>query len=368
LDATLPPRRGRSHFGSFLTRHAALGLVPVAAPVAVFLPLGILLGPHVLGVVNDRVLSLLDPVASFALAALGVFAGLAVDDIVRRPRLLAASALEAGATLGLVAASGAFLMIRWQMPLELPVGLAALCLGLGAAPSSAPALGAEHPGARVADLDDVVPIAAGGVLLAVVAHGWSAAPALLLLTVVIGIAAGAVAVLLLKGDHSPSERITFVVGTLLLIGGGAAYVGLSPLMAGFAAGGYWRYRGRGAGEEILLDLQRLHHPLVVLLLVVAGASSILSVMALWLTAAVITARLAGKLVGGWLATRVAGAVAPVDLGMLLLPPGVFGIAVLLNLRQVFGPGVLGPVLTATVLSAVAFEVLGLLAGWQEESR
>jgi hypothetical protein len=47
--------------------------------------------------------------------------------------------------------------------------------------------------------------------------------------------------------------------------------------------------------------------------------------------------MAGKLVGGWLASRMAPGVAPSDLGAYLIPPGVIGVAFALNLQQV-APG------------------------------
>ena len=60
-----------------LTPRAALGLRPVTAPVMVFIPAGILLGPAGAGVLSLNVLSHLDPVISIVLATLGVFIGIA---------------------------------------------------------------------------------------------------------------------------------------------------------------------------------------------------------------------------------------------------------------------------------------------------
>lgn len=340
-------------------RHAALGLNPVTAPAVLFLPLGYLLGPAGLGLLNAPVLGHLDPVVSIALAALGSFAGLASGDVIAHPRLAALSAVEAGITLLVVTGVAVALLSAWGIPTVLPPLLLALCLGLAASPSSAPALSAGHPAARVADLDDLVPILGAAVLLAVVAE--AGAWLLLGVTTAIGLSAGVVAALLLRDGQPPGERVVVVVGLLLLMGGAAAYAGVSPLAAGFVAGAWWRWRARHAGEVVLADLERLHHPLVVLLLIAAGAASAFSREALWLLAALVLSRLLGKLGGGWVASRLAGSVAPADFGLLLLPPGVFGLAVVLNARQVLGPAALTAALTATAAATVVFELVGLAA-------
>jgi len=60
-----------------LRTHAALGLRPVTAPVMVFVPIGVVLGPQLLDVLSAEVLGHLDVVVSIALATLGVFIGIA---------------------------------------------------------------------------------------------------------------------------------------------------------------------------------------------------------------------------------------------------------------------------------------------------
>lgn len=345
-------------------RRAALGLDPVTAPAVVFLPLGYLLGPAGLGLMTPSVIGYLDPVVSIALAALGSFAGLASGDVISRPRLAALSAVEAGVTLLVVGGVAFGLLAAWGVPTVLPPLVLALCLGLAASPSSAPALQVDHPAARVADLDDLVPVVGVAILLAIVAPGpggWL----LLVVTAAIGVSVGIVAALLLRDRQPPAERVVVVVGLLCLLGGAAAYAAVSPLAAGFAAGAWWRWRARHAGQVVLADLQRLHHPLVVLLLVAGGAISAFSRQALWLTAALVLSRLLGKLGGGWLGSRLAGGVAPADFGLLLLPPGVFGVAVVLNAHQVLGPEAMTAALTATAAATVVFEVVGLAAPHEE---
>ncbi|HSC28121.1 MAG TPA: hypothetical protein VLD67_12650, partial [Vicinamibacterales bacterium] len=72
-----PATRLWNRMAAPLRSKAALGLRPFTAPVMVFIPLGILLGPRVLGVLSEAALAHLDTVVSIVLATLGVFIGMA---------------------------------------------------------------------------------------------------------------------------------------------------------------------------------------------------------------------------------------------------------------------------------------------------
>jgi len=78
--------------------------------------------------------------------------------------------------------------------------------------------------------------------------------------------------LLIGQTDSEREQQVFVVGSLLLIGGAAAYLSLSALFAGLFAGILWSGAGDLARARIVKELDYFQHPLVVLLLLVAGAS------------------------------------------------------------------------------------------------
>ena len=78
--------------------------------------------------------------------------------------------------------------------------------------------------------------------------------------------------LLVGQTDSEREQQVFVVGSLLLVGGAAAYLSLSALFAGLFAGILWGSAGNLARARIVKELDYFQHPLVVLLLLVAGAS------------------------------------------------------------------------------------------------
>ncbi len=78
--------------------------------------------------------------------------------------------------------------------------------------------------------------------------------------------------LLVGRADSEREQQVFVIGSLLLVGGGAAYASLSAVFAGLLAGIVWNLCGGLARARIVRHLDYFQHPLLVVMLLVAGAS------------------------------------------------------------------------------------------------
>ena len=102
---------------------------------------------------------------------------------------------------------------------------------------------------------------------------------------VLGIAGVAIVVafagwLLVGQADSEREQQVFVIGSLLLLGGGAAYASLSAVFAGLLAGMVWSSGGDIARARIVHHLDYFQHPLVVMMLLVAGASITFSIESL----------------------------------------------------------------------------------------
>ena len=349
---------------SSLRTRAAFGLRPVTAPVMVFLPIGFVLGPSGANVLSLAALTQLDVVISIVLATLGVFIGIAAGTqrgFVRR--LLTASTVEASITILAVGGATYALLNAWEMPSAIPYVLVALVLGLCASASAAPSVGetddrARRVAAQVADLDDVLPIVLGGAALAMIGAGGPSAVVAVALSLGLGLGI-AVSGWLLFERAEGAERDVFVLGTLALLGGSAAYLETSPLLAGLAAGWLWA-RTPGQTERVVAaHLRKVQHPLVVLLLIAAGASLQPSVAGVWLFAPYLVFRTAGKLAGGWMASRLASEVAPADLGAYLIPPGVIGIAFALNVLQV-SPAAAAPIVFAVSAGAIVSELLAVI--------
>lgn len=348
--------------GLFRTR-AALGLRPAMAPVVLYVPLGMLLGPSGTSIISTRVLGHLDVVISIALATLGLFIGIAAaTQGGARKRLLLAATAEAAVTILVVAGAIFVLLGMWGMPLALGPGIVALSLGVSASASAAPSvdLGDEQArriAARVADLDDVLPILAGALVVAYLGSVGMPAPLGLLAPLGIGLALAAAGWLLFEHSEG-AERGVFVLGTIALLGGCAAYLDVSPLLAGLAAGWFWALISGKTDEVVIHELRKVQHPLIVLLLIAAGAGLDVSTTGVWLFAPYVFFRVAGKLIGGWLASKMAPGVAPSDLGAYLVSPGVIGVAFALNLQQVAPEA--APIVFAVSLGAVASELVAVL--------
>ncbi len=344
----------------------ALGLSPTPVPGLVLLPLGMVLGPHGVGLLSPSVLSFLEPAVSVAIATLGVFVGLGLEG--RRAqewRLLAAASLEAALTVTLVV-GGVLLALR-QAPFDtgfIP-WVFALLVGICAASSSTTAIEwPDHPGiraTRIGDLDDVLTILAGGVALVwirasdpravAILAGQSAAIALIL---------AVAGWLLVRKSATDSEHRVFVLGTLLLLGGAVEYMSLSALFAGLVAGVFWNAAGGSARDWIERDVRHVQHPLVVLLLLTAGAH-----VGPWpglalLVPIYVLFRLAGKVAGGWIAGRIATDHRPIRVGLYLVSPGMIAVALALNVLQAGETDRAGLLLATVVTGSLGSELISLL--------
>jgi hypothetical protein len=149
------------------------------------------------------------------------------------------------------------------------LGMLGVFIGLAVDPRrprpTAPAVLALLGGIAMAALLDAVPLARvltalgiAGVAIVVAYAGW----------------------LLVGQADSDREQQVFVIGSLLLIGGGAAYTSLSAVFAGFLAGIVWTSGGDLARARIVQHLDYFQHPLLVVMLLVAGASITFSLEAL----------------------------------------------------------------------------------------
>ena len=364
-----PPARRRAFgrpFSRFRTR-AALGLSPAAAPLAFFVPLGALLGPQLLDWLTADVLAHLDVVVSVALATLGVFVGMALARQTTRVRpVLACASIEAVVTMAVVSGATLVLIHAWGLPLDASPLAAALTLGVCASVSSVatghgPTAAARQVATSIADLDDVAPILVGAV--AVMAFREPGAWHMLRFGLATGLAGLAIAVagwLLFEVAHGPAERGVYVIGVLVMLGGSAAYLEASPLLVGLVAGAFWAAAPGRADAIVERDLQKVQHPLIVLLLLVAGAGLRVTPVAIWLFVPFVLFRLSGKLAGGWLATRLATDLMPADLGTVLIWPGVVGLALALNFQQVAPAATGTAVLTAVALGGIASELIALV--------
>jgi hypothetical protein len=365
LDATLDRARSTTVAPPSWWARSRLALGLSLSPLpGLLLPVGIALGPHGLQVLSPRMLSLLDPVVSVALAALGVLIGLGLD--LRRHgegHLLGAASVESGLTM-LVVGFGVLAVGDAVTLTGLSFGLAALLLGICASTSATrPPADPGEPAATIArlgDLDDVLPILAGGVALALMREPSPAAAAWLTVQAIgLALATAAAGRALAAQASSDAEERVFTIGTVMLLGGIAEFLSLSALLAGLVAGTFWTVRGGDVLSRISRDIRHIQHPLVVLLLLIAGARITFSVSLGALALAYVTLRALAKVGGGWLVARIGRSWAlPSDLGLHLMSPGVIAVAFALNAGQASDAAL--SILTIVVVGSMASELLALL--------
>jgi solute carrier family 9B (sodium/hydrogen exchanger), member 1/2 len=317
--------------------------------IPAMLLVGVALGPHGLDVVSPSLLSLLDPGIAMALAMLGALVGLSVDARhLRRMHILAASGIRTLIVVAVVGAT-ALLVLWYWIGDQSPWWIVPLALGACAAVSA--------PAAE-ANTDDLLMIVVAGIAIAGVRESGTAslvvlASALLVIAGLVGIAGW----MLVGQTDSEGEQHVFVVGSLLLAGGAAAYLALSALLAGLVVGLTWNAAGRIAKARILRDLFYFQHPLVVLVLIIAGAAATLSANALALAAAFVALRVVARPAGSWLAGSM---LRGVWRDTSLVAAGLVGIAIALDVFRSATRESLGMMLGAVVAGTMVSSALALL--------
>ena len=362
-DAAMAPPR---HAGAILLRRRLAGWSESSVPVASLLLAGIALGPRGISLLSPGVLSLLDPAIPVALAALGALVGLSVN--IRRPenrRPLAGAVIESGLTAGIVGGGLAVLAPVVLTGTVVPFWVLTAALALCAATSLAVPGGVDaaerHPlHLRVVALDVLVPIVLGGLLLGALLGGATlGAISLVGKAALIAALLALSGWLLLAGAASETEQRIFAFAMMLLVGGAADYLSLSALLSGLVAGTFWHLAGGPAEASLRRDVLYVQHSLLVLVLVVAGARADFSLASSAIAAVYVFLRTSGKLLGGAVAGRIAGVGQAGAFGLHLLSPGVFGVALALNLVRASGPEAT-ILLTIVVLGTIASELVAEL--------
>ena len=334
--------------------------------------LGIAAGPYGLNLLTSSVLLLLDPGIAMTVAMLGIFVGISVNIRQRAvPRTLAASFVRTMTTvLGVGAVTLA--ISSWglvQVPVPAPLRgsdprtlwLLALMAGVCAAVSHA---------AEDVNVDDVLMIVAGGLIVAAIRAPTPDAMLLVALAVAgISVMVALAGWLLVGQANSEGEQHVFVVGSLLLTGGAAAYLSVSAAFAGLIAGLTWNVAGNVAKARIVRDLNYFQHPLVVLVLITAGASATLSVEAMWLGAIFVATRPSFKSLGVAMARRLHDVPTTAEGRSSLISAGLVGIALAFDAFRANGrPEWAVTLLGGVVIGTIGSEVIALFLPPRETAR
>lgn len=319
--------------------------------ISAMLLVGVAAGPHGLNVLSPAVLSFFEPGTAMALAMLGVFVGLSFDPHGRiTPRAIAASVLR----ISIVTPPVGFAVFAVMAYLEVatnPWWVLPVVLGACAAVSEM---------ATDANTDDVLMIVAAAIIIGVLREPEAVSVVRMMAALAAIAAMVAVAGWLLVGQTNlEAEQHVFVVGSLLLAGGAAAYLGLSALLAGLVAGTAWNLAGNVGRARITRDLYYFQHPLVVLVLVAAGAYSTVSIDAVALAAVFIAVRAIARPVGGALSRLLTPGDTPRE---SLIAAGLVGLAIGMDVFRVAEDTELaGMILGAVVVATIGTGVFGMIS-------
>jgi hypothetical protein len=354
-----PPAAVEDNWWRRLRRWLVPGGHATAAPTLLFVLLGVTLGPHGLAILSVTVVGHLEAVVWVALAVIGVFLGLGIAEVSARTsaRVFVSGVVTPLITVAAVAAGLYLLFWQARVPLTGDPLAGSILIGICASVSAAlrPGSGASaelRRAAHLADLDDIPLLVVGVTIVAAIA---AEAPVLRLLATLAAGGAIGLAGWLLFERADESERGVFLTGAVLLIAGIGAYLGTSPLLSGCIAAIVW-VRAPGAADRITArDLRTLQHPLVALLLIIAGATLEWTAMVLWVTGAIVVLRFAAKLLAAVAVAPFAG-VSPALLATVLLQPGIMGIALALNAGRMLGADYLW-IVSAVTTAALVSEVL-----------
>lgn len=188
--------------------------------------------------------------------------------------------------------------------------------------------------------------------------GLSEAGGGLLLGAAIGPPAAYLTGRLKRGEPSLLEAL----GIVLICAGTALYLEVSYLLAGMAAGAIVVNLARHHGRPFH-EIERIEWPFVLLFFIMAGALLDFGLLADfgWIGAVYVAARLAARVIGGWLGARVSGLGGREGLlmGLALTPQAGVAIGMALVTADRF-PEHGAQIIAITIASTIVFELIGPL--------
>jgi hypothetical protein len=360
---------------------------------AEYVLLGLFLGPAGSGLLDREAVRDLAPVAAVALGWIGVFLGTRLrlrEWVAVPPAHLGIGWSEAGTTWG-VAAGALWLLLHHGLGLTgrdaLLPALALASVAVAGAPHAIDAL-AGRPAGRHPQWPLVRVVSSVDAFLAVVAYGVTmaalhigviqgairppTATEWVVVNVAVGLGSGLLFHLFLgpaatgleheveEEGHGDARLFIALAGAIVIAGGTAFWLGLSPLFTTFLVG---VVLGNSAQvhERIVKLLLRVAQPVYLVLLIFAGAAwRPARTEALWFAFAFVGVRLFARLIGG----RVGGTASDDPelhapwLGRALLTQGGLGVALALDYAQTPEVPYAALVLSASLLSILLFDWIG----------
>ena len=357
---------------------------------AEYIAVGLLLGPVIAptvvgwlqpdstwkGVLNPEIVRQVAPIMSLAIGWMGLIYGMQAnlrELVMRREGAMRLALVEGVLTMAVVGWGS------WQLLRSGLVGdfeprdaeIAAWILGASAAVGSAGAIdlvrrvfGASGEHTELLDrairLGELVAIALFGLVFCMyhegaqgTVEGWNAAN-WVLVTIGLGVGLGVLFYLFLLGEeHEPDKEFLALLGIIVFASGAAWFLQISPLVVNLILGAMLANLAPNAAE-LRETLARYHRPMVLLLLIFAGAlwsppgSAAVAVLAV----AYVAVRSVARVVGGWLAVSGLRSEIRRDIGRGLIGQGEVAVALAISYRLVYQGPVVDLAFTAILASVV----------------
>ena len=349
---------------------------------AEYLLLGILLGPHVSGILSAQTMSGFAPLITLALGWIGAIVGTQfyLPALVRIPaRTYRLGFLEAILTAFMVGGVGAALMWlitgRGDIMQSIAPALALGAIAAVSAPAGIEVVTRKIGGQRepivlqlqvATAMDALVGIVTMGLLFCifhpndtVAARGitpteWA------VITLGIGVVGGTLFHLFLGGETNVDRLFISLAGAIILASGAAAYLHLSPVLTSMVVGAVLVNTSGGSRPVIADTLAKSERPFYFVLLVFAGASWDPSTVAWWwaVVLAFLVTRVVGKIGTARLGARVNDALPDLgpDWGFALLGQGGLAIALGLDYSRFSAAVLPHAVFTAAIVSVLFTDV------------
>jgi len=362
-----------------MSRDLPRGVRDLVDSGALFLFLGIFLGPRGLQFITPHYFDQLGPVVVVALGWIGFFFGLNLRWrwLGRFPASLHFLAqAQSCTTFALVAAASASVLPYFEKAGSGPFSVESASVVLaaaaaGTAPSSLFLLGGSASAGAllreirfVAALDDVPGLLALGLLFSF-AHVYSSTPGgallgwhWLLISILLGVGSGFLLALLIPAYRDEQKGSLVILGVIALGAGVCAFVHLSPLFVGVIAGvTFGNFSAHG--ERVFAHVAAREHAIYVFFLLLAGCTWRYEPAALLLAGPYILLRAVGKLAGAAVGTfGPSPHRADPRLGLMLLPQGGMAIAMAVDYHRTYATAALPSVVSIVMIAVVVNELLG----------
>ncbi len=364
-------------FGSALFKISRLTpmIRALVASGAAFFFVGVLLGPRMIGLLNDEIVNELDVVANLGVGWVGLLFGLQFRYADFRKIPLPS---YFGAMTEALVSMGVIFAVLWSATLlrvlELGVFVLAVLAAIGSTTSSNTGLSSmqsRNPRGPITDairlfesLDAIPAVLVVGIGLCISLHptesdgilsgGMACAAVVLLLGVVMGVLFH----LLILYSYGPNQLMVIVLGFCVFCAGASHYLHMSSLFVNFIVGLVVANTSKKR-RLLFRSLVKLEKPFYLVLLTLAGCMwSLPPISAFVIILMFLSARVGGKLLGGMIAAKVSKLPTKgrFGVGTGLFAHDGMALALALNVRQYY-PDMLGDTVLTATIATILFGIL-----------